>query len=107
MNKEYNKLVRDKIPEIIINNGEEPIYHILNDEDYKKHLIEKFYEEIEEVKSSSGKDRLEELADLLEIIKCLAEIENSSLDEVIDIADDKSNKRGSFKDKIFLARVKK
>ena len=88
MNKKYNKLVRDKIPDIIKSNGETPITRILSDDEYKIELERKLYEEYNEV------------------MKCLAELENSNLDEVMDIAKTKVKKRGSFNKKIFLEDVK-
>ena len=42
MEEKYNKLVRDKIPEIIKINGEEPITRILTEEEYKKALEKKY-----------------------------------------------------------------
>lgn len=105
MEKVYNKLVRDRIPEIIISNGEEPIVRVLDDIEYKKCLEDKLYEEYKEVIDSSGKDRLEELADVLEIIKAMANLEGSSLEEVTSIAVDKSNKRGAFEKRLFLEKV--
>lgn len=101
MEQIYNKLVRDKIPEIIKNNNEEPITRILNDIDYKKELENKLYEEYQEILE----DRLEELADMLEIISSLAKLENSTLNNVIEIANKKVLKRGSFENKIFLEKV--
>lgn len=101
----YNKLVRDKIPEIIINNGEEPITRILNDSEYKLELEKKLLEECNEVISSSSKDRIEELADLLEVIRALATLEEKTLDDVIEAANKKVLKRGAFKNKIYLEGV--
>ncbi|MBE6159785.1 MAG: phosphoribosyl-ATP pyrophosphohydrolase [Lactobacillales bacterium] len=101
----YQKLVRDKIPEIIKNNGEEPITRILTDEEYKKELEKKLYEEYNEVLNSKGNDRIEELADMLEVISSLATLEGESLDKVIEVAKTKSKKRGSFNEKIFLENV--
>lgn len=103
--KIYNKLVRDKIPEIIKSNDEEPITRILTKSGYKKELENKLFEEYNEVIESSGKDRIEELADMLEIIKALAKLENSDLDEVIKVANEKVKKRGAFDKKIYLERV--
>mgnify|MGYP004546087123 FL=1 len=105
MEKTYNKLVRDNIPNIIKNNGEDPITRILTNEEYKQELEKKLYEEYQEVLESSGKDRIEELADMLEIIKALAKLENKDLDDIINIANQKNNKRGAFNDKIFLEKV--
>lgn len=103
----YNKLVRDKIPEIIKNNGEEPIIHILNDREYKKELEKKLLEEYNEAINSTGTDRIEELADMLEVITALAKLENSNLENVIEVSKEKSIKRGAFDKKIFLDGVKK
>lgn len=105
--EKYNKLVRDKIPSIIINNGEIPVTRILNDDEYKTELERKLYEEYQEVINSNDKDRLEELADMIEVIKALANLEGKNLQDIILIAEQKREKRGGFKDKIYLERVLK
>ena len=61
----YKKLVRDKIPEIIKGNNQNPITRILSDEEYKFELEKKLNEEYQEVLNASGNDRIEELDDLL------------------------------------------
>lgn len=106
MEKVYNKLVRDKIPEIIKeNNDGEAITRILSDAEYKKALEDKLYEEYQEVLESSDKDRIEELADMQEVMISLAKVENSSLEEIIEIMNNKKLKRGGFEKKIFLEKV--
>ena len=106
MEKIYNKLVRDKIPEIITKDNRQAITHILNDQEYKVELEKKLYEEYKEVlETTTSLDRIEELADMLEIIRSLAKIENKTLEDVITVADDKNIKRGSFEKKIFLEKV--
>ena len=105
MEKVYNKLVRDNIPNIIKSNGEIPITRILDNDEYKKELENKLYEEYQEVLSSSGDDRIEELADMLEIIKTLANLENKTLNDVILVAEQKNKKRGAFDEKIYLEKV--
>lgn len=105
MEKVYNKLVRDNIPNIIKSNGEIPITRILDNDEYKKELENKLYEEYQEVLSSSGDDRIEELADMLEIIKALANLENKTLNDVILVAEQKNKKRGAFDEKIYLEKV--
>lgn len=105
MEKTYNKLVRDNIPNIIKSNGETPITRILTNEEYKQELEKKLYEEYQEVLESSGEDRIEELADMLEVIKSLAKLENKDLDDIINVANQKNSKRGSFNEKIFLEKV--
>ncbi len=105
MEKIYNKLVRDNIPNIIKGNGGEPYTRILDDKEYKEELEKKLNEEYQEVLEASGKDRVEELADMVEIINALANLENSTLEEVIEIAKEKALKRGAFKDKVYLEKV--
>lgn len=101
----YNKLVRDKIPEIIKNNGEEPITRVLDDNEYKLELEKKLLEEYNEVIASSGTNRIEELADMLEVISSLAKLEGENLDKVINVAKEKTYKRGGFDKKIYLIGV--
>ena len=106
MVKKYNKLVRDKIPEIIKNNGEEPIYSILDDSSYIDCLEKKLNEEYQEVLSASSNDeKLEELADMLEIIDALSNVYGNGLDDVFLKKDNKKNKRGGFENKIFVEKV--
>lgn len=106
MEQIYNKLVRDNIPDIILSNGETPITRILASVEYKQELEKKLYEEYQEVlNTTNSKDRIEELADMLEIIKCLAQLEEKSLDDVIEVAKTKRLKRGGFDKKIYLEKV--
>ena len=105
MEQIYNKLVRDKIPEKIEANGEKPIISILDNNRYKEELEKKLYEEYLEVINSNGSDRIEELADMLEVIKALAKLEGKTLNDVIEVAKEKVKKRGAFEKKIFLEKV--
>ena len=105
MERIYNKLVRDKIPNIIKGKGETPVVRILDENEYKKELENKLYEEYKEVIKAIGDDRVEELADMLEVIRALASLENKTLNDVITIADKKVKKRGAFKEKVFLEKV--
>lgn len=104
----FNKLVRDNIPNIIENNGEKAITRILSDEEYRVELYKKLLEESQEViNSQDTEDILEELADVLEVLKSIAELENRNLDDVIEIANQKRLKRGGFSKKIFLEKTNK
>lgn len=105
MERIYNKLVRDKIPEIIEGKNETPVTKILNDDEYKLELEKKLYEEYKEVIESSGEDRLFELADMVEVIKSLALLSGKTLEDIIELANGKRNKRGGFEKKIFLEKV--
>ncbi len=101
--KDYNKLVRDKIPEIIRGNGEEPVIRILSDEEYLKELEIKLQEEMNEYLESGD---VEELADLEEVLRAILDVKNCSWQEFEEIRTIKVNKRGAFKNKIFLESVK-
>ena len=105
MERIYNKLVRDNIPKIIEEKNETPIIRILNDAEYKEALEKKLYEEYKEVLDANESDRVEAIADMLEVIKSLASLANKSLDNVISLMNAKSEKRGSFKERIFLEKV--
>jgi phosphoribosyl-ATP diphosphatase len=105
MERIYNKLVSDKIPNIIKEKKETPVVKILDDLEYKEAVEKKLYEEYKEVIEASGEDRVEELADVLEIIKPLAKLENKTLEDVIKVANKKVDKRGGFEEKIFLEKV--
>ena len=86
----YNKLVRDRIPEIIEASGKRCVCSTLSDEEYLARLDEKLNEE---------------LADLLEVVRAVATARGSSLEEVEAIRRDKAAKRGGFEKKILLTEV--
>lgn len=102
----YNKLVRDRIPEVIVNTGKKFSTKILDEKGYIIELKKKAYEELEEYfNTDTKKDAIEELADLLEIIHALSDYHGSSIDEVEEVRKQKAEKRGGFKEKIFLIEV--
>lgn len=108
MERVYNKLVRDKIPEIIKNNNEECSIRILNDNEYKIELLNKLKEECNEViKAETKKELKEELSDVYEVLRSILKLENISMDNIISIADSKKEKRGGFDKKIFLEKTYK
>ena len=108
MERVFNKLVRDNIPDIIANNGEESVTRILTDEEYKAELYKKILEEANEVISSKTSDEtIEELADVLEIIKSIAELNGKKIDDVVEVAKQKRLKRGGFEKRIFLEKTYK
>lgn len=98
----YWKLIRDKIPEIIKDSGKRCVCSILSDVEYLTMLDEKLNEELAEYQESKS---LEELADLLEVIRSVAVARGSSFEEVEAIRQDKAAKRGGFKKKILLKEV--
>jgi len=108
MEQVFNKLVRDNIPNKIESNGEVPITRILSDDEYRTELYKKLLEESHEViNSQGGEDTLEELADVLEVLKAIAELNNKKIDDVIEKANQKRLKRGGFEKRIFLEKTYK
>lgn len=105
MERVYNKLVRDNIPNIIKEKGETAVVRVLDDVQYEKELKCKLYEEVKEVDEASDNELLEELADVLEVIRALAKLVNKDLNDVIAVADLKKEKRGAFDKQIFLEKV--
>ncbi|MCC3357739.1 nucleoside triphosphate pyrophosphohydrolase [Bacillus sp. REN16] len=102
----HQKLVRDRIPEIIENTGKKFSTRVLANDEYLIELRKKGFEELEEYVNASDKENaLEELADLLEIIHALAVAHESSFNEVEAIRERKAQKRGGFQEKIFLIEV--
>ncbi|ADU94478.1 nucleoside triphosphate pyrophosphohydrolase [Geobacillus sp. Y412MC52] len=102
----YNKLVRDRIPTIIEQSGKTFTTRILDDEEYRKELQKKAFEELEEyVQAETDEAALEELADVLEIIHALAQCHGASIEQVEQIRAKKAEKRGGFREKIFLIEV--
>ena len=101
--KVYNKLVRDKIPEIIAgDNGKTCVTRIMEDDEYLETLNTKMQEELKEYLESGD---VEELADLEEVLRAILDVKNVSYEEFENIRNTKVEKRGAFKKKIFLESV--
>ena len=98
----YNKLVRDRIPDIIEASGKQCVYATLSDDEYLKRLDEKLNEELQEYQESKS---MEELADLLEVMMAVAAARGSSFEDVEQIRVEKAEKRGTFSRKILLTEV--
>ncbi|SDQ08518.1 Predicted house-cleaning noncanonical NTP pyrophosphatase, all-alpha NTP-PPase (MazG) superfamily [Virgibacillus subterraneus] len=102
----YNKLIRDKIPGIIAMTGKKANTATLSDEDYIKELRKKTKEELQEyLAADNDSDALDELADLLELMHTLANVHESSMEEVEKIREKKAEQRGGFNDRVFLIDV--
>ena len=102
MSKTYNKLVRDKIPEIIKADGKIAKTHVLNNTDYLEELIKKLSEEINEFNDDRN---VEELADIQEVLLAIAEALDIPPSELAHVMAEKAVKRGAFKKRIFLEEV--
>ncbi|MGG4169247.1 nucleoside triphosphate pyrophosphohydrolase [Rossellomorea vietnamensis] len=102
----YNKLVRDRITEIIEATGKAFTTRILSEEEYLIELKKKSFEELEEYHDAETREEaIEELADLMEIFHAFAKSHNASLEEIEAIRHEKAEKRGRFDKRIFLNEV--
>ena len=99
----YNKLVRDKIPEIIKKKGTVPISHIASGDEYWQKLKEKLQEEVNEFLEDEND---EELADILEVIYAICDFKKIGKDELEVLRKKKAKERGGFKNKIILDETK-
>lgn len=96
----YNKLVRDKIPEIIEKNeGRSCRTRVLDNAEYIVELNKKIQEELNEYLESG---EIEELADLEEVLRAILDSKGMSYEEFERIRLEKVKKRGAFKDRIYL-----
>ena len=102
MKKQINKLVRDNIPSLCEQNGSIPETKILDQETYTVALKTKLQEEVDEYLADNT---IEELADIMEVIQALAENQGASLDAVMAAKQQKQNKNGAFKKRIYLISV--
>lgn len=95
----YHKLVRDKIPEYILEKGRVPVTHIADDSEYWLKLKEKLHEEVSEFDTD---ENIEELADILEVIEAIIKYKNFKKEDVQTVKEKKAEERGKFDLKIIL-----
>ena len=98
----YNKLVRDKIPEIIEASGKTCETKMLSDEEYFQMLDKKLDEELAEYHQEQN---IEELADLLEVLYATVKARGCSIEELEHVRIEKQKARGGFDKKILLKTV--
>ena len=98
----YNKLVRDKIPEIIEASGKTCETEVLSDEEYLQMIDKKLDEELAEYHQDHS---IEELADLLEVLYATARARGYSIEELEQVRVEKQKARGGFDKKISLISV--
>lgn len=101
---EYDKLVRDRIPEIIRAAGKTSVTRTVTDaEELKRRLIDKLAEEMQEYKESGS---VEEIADILEVLQGLVEqVHGMKWEDVRELQGRKWEERGGFRKGIVLERV--
>lgn len=98
----YNKLIRDKNVEIMEKKGCKVSYEILDDNRYREELDKKLKEEVNEYLEAYD---IEEMADVMEVIYAMLDYTGVSMEEVEKVRVNKQNRKGGFKNKIYLKEV--
>lgn len=99
-----DKLIRDKLPQIMRASGIQVFERVMEKDEYLKRLKDKLLEEAKEViASGSEKEMREELADLLEVILSLAKAYGMELADIQQAAEQKRADKGGFDNRIYNA----
>ena len=101
MMKHYGKLVRDLIPELIRQGGENPVTETMDEARYLAELDRKLNEEVAEYQESKA---LEELADILEVVEAIAAARGATWEALARVKEEKKRERGGFAERIYLVR---
>lgn len=102
----FKKLVRDLIPELLASQGLNLATRVLSDHEYKEALLEKFSEELLELKNAQNPREIkEELADIYELVRASAESHNLTFSSIIEEADKKNKKKGSFVKRLYAEHL--
>lgn len=102
----YNKLVRDRIPEIIERKGKACSTRILDEIEYRNELRAKLREELNEyLEAADDSSAMEELADILQLLHALSATHGAGTEQLESIRVEKAAQRGGFKERIFLIEV--
>lgn len=109
MRQTYNKLIRDRIPEIIEADGKTYAIQEMSPEAYREALLQKLLEEAQEVQEAgiekNKPDLVKELADLFEVIDTLIHFEQLDRMKIKQIQEDRQKKRGGFTKRLELLWV--
>ncbi|WP_329374786.1 nucleoside triphosphate pyrophosphohydrolase [Streptomyces sp. NBC_01483] len=97
---EYGKLVRDRIPQIVREDGAEPVTYVAGPEEYRNRLRDKLGEEVAEFLAADDAKAPEELADVLEVLHALAADLGVDAGQLEKIRKVKASERGGFADRI-------
>ncbi|MER5326362.1 nucleoside triphosphate pyrophosphohydrolase [Streptosporangium roseum] len=96
------KLVRDRIPEIIRQDGMEPAVTVLGEDGYREALLEKLFEESTELREAAVTEVVEEIADVLEVLRAIAKVHGHEWANIEKVAEAKRAERGAFLERLYL-----
>jgi len=105
LKKTYNKLIRDRIPEIIRTDGKDFEIEVMGEIEYRIALMKKLVEEAQEAVQSNDEGLATELADLYEVMDAILATWNIQREEVNSIQEERRRQRGGFERRIKLLWV--
>ncbi|MEV4223827.1 nucleoside triphosphate pyrophosphohydrolase, partial [Nonomuraea sp. NPDC049725] len=101
--RDMGKLVRDKIPDIIRQSGQEPAVTVLPEDAYRDALVAKLFEESTELGQASPDEVSGEIADVYEVLRALAAVHGHDWATIEAVAAAKREERGAFRERLYLA----
>lgn len=107
MKKIHNKLVRDKVPQIIRENKQIPITKKLGKEDFVNELLRKLEEEIQEVIGARNdkEELLAEIGDVYEVLDAIMDLYKLDKNLILELQEKKRKERGGFEERTYLESV--
>jgi predicted house-cleaning noncanonical NTP pyrophosphatase (MazG superfamily) len=102
MRKEYDKLVRDRIPEIIRQDGRQCGVEVMPEDEYVQALKDKLVEEAKEAAAAGSDDLVKELADLYEVVDALMAACGIDRESVVAKQEERRQSRGGFDQRLRL-----
>ncbi len=103
MHKEYDKLIRDRIPEIIESQGKKCKIEKMDEDEFSIYLKKKLKEEVDEFQESG---EIHEIVDIYEVILAILDTKDISLEEFEEIRQNKASERGRFEENLKLLEVR-
>jgi predicted house-cleaning noncanonical NTP pyrophosphatase (MazG superfamily) len=104
--KEYHKLIRDRIGEVIEKEGRIPVIRILDEDEYKIELKNKLLEEVNEFLNASNESVIEEMANIYEVLEHIQKSLDIKEEDLLIIKAKKAQIKGKFRKRLLLIGVK-
>lgn len=102
MRQEYDKLIRDLIPQHIEASGKDYQVEAMEEDEFRQALRDKLVEEATEAAEASPESLVTELADLLEVMDVLMQAEGLTREQVEQEQARRRQDRGGFERRLKL-----
>ena len=98
-----NQLVRDKTPEIMLNEGKKIEVRTAKGREYEYMLAKKLETDVQEF--LMDRKNVDKIAEIEEVLRCLADVNEIDWEKMEDVREKKVQSRGSFRRKIIIEKV--